>query len=481
VSGLNENISSLKNIEIESIHDTSVKILEEIGIKIGSKKALDILTSVGCLADHKSKNVIIPKSIIEDTLSRIKPQKKIYNRDGSEFLEIGKGKIYFHSSSAAIKLIDLKKRKHRLPRFKDLEDLIVILDYCKNVDIVANLVDPLDVPSKNLRIYSAAALLKNTSKSCSPMVDNNLDVEIIHRMGCLIRGNENNLKEKPFYSMGAGSDTVLGFSKRACEIIMKSAELGIPTGGSAYYVIGLTAPLSISGSVALANASFLATLVLKTAIDPTNTSIYQVGAGVFDMKYANSIASSPFIWMYYRVGIGLGKYYKLPVAVTIASDAKEVNPQAIFEKAIGYLICADAGADIIGGAGGALDNYNMASFDLPIIEDEIIGTIKHYHNNFKLLSASKDFEMIKNSFNKNTHFLEDDYTLKNFRKEIFNYDVFIKDNMLNWEKKGMEKITDRASKKAESILKDHQRPELPKDIIKGIDEILAEATGNRKD
>ena len=70
INNINKNIFQIgMNFNVSDIHETSVKILSDIGIPIGSFKALGILNSIGCKVDYESKRVIIPESIISNALS----------------------------------------------------------------------------------------------------------------------------------------------------------------------------------------------------------------------------------------------------------------------------------------------------------------------------------------------------------------------------------------------------------------------------
>jgi len=475
IKNIAESILSFgMDFNVEEIHKTSIKILDEIGIYIGSNNGLNLLDSIGCRVDYKSKNVKIPESIIDKALSCNSPFRKFYDRSGNKLISIGGNNIVSCTSAAHIRVREYEGT-YRKPNLDDLVNMTKIHDYFENVDIVSNIVDPVDIPLKTYRTQIAAILLKNTTKPCDFIVNNPVEAEYIYKMGCAIRGSKKNLIEKPLFSIGASSEAVLGYMDKECDLLIRCAELRIPTGGGSYPIIGLTAPLSISGALALANANFLAAHVIKTSIDPKSSTIYPVLAALFDMKSSNIVTSSPEIWLYYLMGTKLGKYYNLPIYTIVSTDSKKSDLQMAYEKAMGYFICACAGANIISSATCALDAFNLASYEQIVIDSEIISSISYYFNKFKINSSSNDFEMIKDSLNSKLYFLDSDYTLKNYKKDIWDYNVFIKDSFLNWEKIGMPSVIDNAHEKVNKILKDYKVPELPSDVLKEMDDIVAGA------
>lgn len=256
---------------------------------------------------------------------------------------------------------------------------------------------------------------------------------------------------------------------------MKCAKLGIPTGNEHYPIMGLTAPLSILGALAITNANYLCAHVIKTFINSNNPSIYPVMAGSFNMKNGEIITSSPEIWLYYLAGIKLGQYYNIHTSVLVSTDSKNIDSQMAYEKAMGYLISSSAGANNIFGSTCELDAMNLASYDQIAIDLEILSSLSHYFNGFTIEQSDTDFEIIKRSLKNKMYFLDDTHTLKNYKNFIWDSEIFIKDNFLNWKGSGMTKVIDNAHKKIEEILESHFAPELPSNITKEIDNIMLDA------
>ncbi len=59
IKKIDSNIFNLKmDFDVSEIHKTTIKILEEIGIPLGSEKALSFLKDLGCNVDSKKKSCI---------------------------------------------------------------------------------------------------------------------------------------------------------------------------------------------------------------------------------------------------------------------------------------------------------------------------------------------------------------------------------------------------------------------------------------
>jgi trimethylamine--corrinoid protein Co-methyltransferase len=246
--------------------------------------------------------------------------------------------------------------------------------------------------------------------------------------------------------------------------------------------MGLTAPLSITGALAITAANYLAALVIKKAIDPDNRDVFPVMAGSFNMKNGEIITSSPEIWQYYIAGIKLARHYNIPSFVLAASDAKDLDIQAVFEKAAAFFISSGAGVNNIFAATNDLDAMNLAVYEGAVIELEILSALSGFLKNLKVPGPGIDFEIIRSGLENKMFFLEESHTISNFREFIWNTDIFIKDNYLSWKKTGMKKIAEIASRKAKDILSTHEPVRLPVETIREIDRIIdsyAKSVNNR--
>ena len=475
IQNLDTNIFSYNmDFEVREVHKTSLRILDEIGIFIGSNKCLELLSSIGCNVDFDSKKVKIPEPIVKKAISSNHSAFKLYDRNAENSINIGEDNLVFTTGAASVRIKEFDG-SYRSPTLADLSKMTKIQDYFDSIDIMHTIIDPMDISPKVLRTQMAAAVLKNTTKPCSFVASDARVVEDIYKMGVAIRGSKESLVEKPLFTIGASSEAVLGIQEKECEVLMRCAELGIPTGIDHYPIMGMTAPVSISGALALANANYLCGLIIEKAIDPENPSDYPVMAGSFDMKSANVVTSSPEIWLYYLMGIKLGKFYNLPTRVLVATDSKSSDLQMAYEKSMGYLISASAGVNNIFGATCEMDAMNLASYEQIVIDSEIISSISHFFDNPNSEASSTDFDIIKESYHDKMYFLAHDHTLKNYKKVLWSSNVFIRDNFLNWKRVGMPTVIGLAHKKVKKILKDHRVPSLGSEVVREIDKIVLDA------
>jgi len=230
------------NITPIDVHNTSLGILEDIGIPVNSERCLKIYDSIGCKVDYQVKKVWFTENIIDNALSVARGSHRIYNREGSSYKVFGDNNLLFTSGACAIKK-RISKGYYKDTTLQDLKKFTILHDYLDSIDIIHTAVDANDVGKARLRIAMAGVVFKNTDKPCWFLASNPGVVEKIFRMGVAIRGSEDDLRNKPFFRIACAPDSVLGFSKDEIETLLKCSELGIPTDCEHYPIMGLTAPL----------------------------------------------------------------------------------------------------------------------------------------------------------------------------------------------------------------------------------------------
>ena len=85
----------LSKDDADTIHEAATKVLEEVGFKIHNDEALEILKEADVKVDFENKHACIPRDLIEKALSGPPSTFKLYNREGTESIEIGGEQVWF--------------------------------------------------------------------------------------------------------------------------------------------------------------------------------------------------------------------------------------------------------------------------------------------------------------------------------------------------------------------------------------------------
>ena len=94
-------ISFLSQDELKAIHNASLQVLGKTGIKVMSKKALDVSQEAGAKVDYEKKRAPIPANVVEEAVKRAPKTIKYCARNPEYDLMLDKKKVHFTTDGYA--------------------------------------------------------------------------------------------------------------------------------------------------------------------------------------------------------------------------------------------------------------------------------------------------------------------------------------------------------------------------------------------
>jgi trimethylamine--corrinoid protein Co-methyltransferase len=143
---MTDPMTILSEDEVKRIHGASLDILEQTGVKVHSDEAIDLLSKAGSDANIKDKTVKIPRTLVEEMISKGRRCKALFSRDPGYMLELGRGNTYMMTGSTAIQVVDIETGKVRPSRRRDIEESARVADALENVHIYCGMAEALDYP-----------------------------------------------------------------------------------------------------------------------------------------------------------------------------------------------------------------------------------------------------------------------------------------------------------------------------------------------
>ncbi|GAH86736.1 unnamed protein product, partial [marine sediment metagenome] len=132
----------LSNNEVDLINSISLKILEEIGVKIYHDELLDKLKNKDVEVDRKTKIVKFSRELVLDAIKESNKKHILYGRNRNNKAEFGYNMFNFNGSSGQHLILDQETLKRRKPSLSDLRDSIIIGESLENINIIGAMVVP---------------------------------------------------------------------------------------------------------------------------------------------------------------------------------------------------------------------------------------------------------------------------------------------------------------------------------------------------
>ena len=437
------------------IYASALEVMDKTGLRIPHEDVLAMLKRAGCRIDNDI--VHIPLKLVETSLGTVPKSIQFYTREGESAMTLGEGISYFGGGADSLFILDPQDGKRRPFTKRDVEQGALVQDALPNIDFVMSLGTMSDIPDPFLSdLHQFQAMLFNTSK---PINFASIDVQgtsNIIEMATVVAGSEKNLREKPFiFQFGCGSTPPLTFMRSKLDKLLMCCDRGIPAVSLSVGGRGGTAPMTSAGQV----VSTLAELMTVLVISQTRCAGAPIIIGgmplAMDMHSGTFSFSAPEVYLTNAAVTEMIRFLGVPSYGTGGcSDAKTLDEQAAVECSVSSYLQVFSGTDLIHDV-GFIESGMTTSFDVLVLTDEVIQTVKRFFNGMEIDEAHLALDVI-HKVGPGGHFLSESHTLENFRKEYWLPGLMDRDNYETWCEKGSMNFSERIKEKVKSILNNHR-------------------------
>jgi trimethylamine--corrinoid protein Co-methyltransferase len=356
--------------QIEAIHDASMRILGETGVRIYEPRAITLLRDAGATVDGDL--VTIPADLVEWAVGVAPDNVTIYDRTGREAMRLGGRRTYFGTGSDTPNTIDPRTGERRRATLTDVGDFARVCDALDGLDFVMCMGIASDKSSTVAELFHFREMLKNTTK---PMVYTALDLDAANRlleMASIVSGGEERFRERPFGIMYLEPVSPLGFAAEVMQKLLFCAEHGIPCIFMSGMLCGGTGPVTQAGSLALANAESLAGITIAQLKREGAPVVSGGGIIGMDMRTAISSYSSPEFMLTMGALSEMAEHYGLPAyGYAGCSDAKTFDEQAAADAALWVMAAQLSGSNLVHDV-GFVESGLTSSLDQVVFTSEMI-------------------------------------------------------------------------------------------------------------
>lgn len=438
--------------QIEQVHEASLEILDNVGLLVHNKTARAVLAEHGCRVDTETCVVQFPPPVVEHFRAALPPSFAFHGRDPQYDRVIPADGPLIVTGSSAPNIIDPVTGEERRARSDDIARIAYLINELRGYDVfsISTLAD--DAPADHSSLARFYPALKNCLKpvrSNAPSVD---EIEEVLRLGALIAGSEEAFRERPFITFHwCPVVSPLTMDVDSTEMIMHSVAEGWPCYGSIVPNAGVSAPLTLTGTLAQGNAEFLALAVLMQMIRPGTPLIYATLPTVADMRtgaYASGAIETGILVM---GAVQMADYYNVPSGAYIGlTNAKVNDAQSGFETGMSTVAAVLAGAGMLN-MGGLLDALMAFDFAKTAIDNEIALMLKRVQQAISFSSEALAVEVIAQVGPGGT-FIDTEHTLEHMRSTALLPEIADRDPRALWKSKGALDAQERAMRRVREIL-----------------------------
>ncbi|UCE15686.1 MAG: trimethylamine methyltransferase family protein [Candidatus Bathyarchaeota archaeon] len=460
------HLTLLSDDELERIHETSLKILEEIGIKVLSKKVQGLLAENGAEVDAARSIVKIPSSLVEEAVKKAPKEIVLCGRNSKFDLKLPVKDFTFIATSGYSSFMrDFKTGEKRMTRSSDLRDFAILADYLNSADFFDAIVAPTELPPPVQTVHSLAISLEHTEKHVLNRALNEKQAKWQIKLASAVVGDEEKLRKNPIFCSTNCPVSPLLFEEGSSEAMVEWAMAGIPVVPMSMALCGSTAPATIAGTLTIINAENLGALVIVECASSGAPIVYCAESSSADMRTGAINYKAPEFPLIAAGATQLARLHKLPCYTTgIGMDETPNDWKSLTEASKRFVLVQLSRGDISAGL-GALEDAESAALEQVILDVEAWEQAKAYLRRFKVNEETLGFDAI-NKVGPGGNFLGIKHTLEHFQQEIW-----LKKEAAILPSTGGS-VVKRAKRKVRQILSSHVPVQLDEEVKREISQIL---------
>lgn len=461
--------------QVVAIHDTALRILEDLGMKILLPEARRIFHLAGALVDEESQIVRIGREMVAQALA-VAPKSYVARTGNADRdLMLALGNLTFLAGCGAPNVTDIA-RGRRPGNLADFEDLMRLVQSFDVLHMLGPHIEPQDVEPRYRHYAINRAQLTLSDKF--PFVfargtEQALDGFAMIR---LARG----LSEDAFQADAWCYTVINTNSPRQLDIPMSQgiidfARWGQPSIITPFCLAGAMAPITVAGALALQHAEALAGITLAQLTRSGAPVMYGSFSSNVDMKSGAPAFGTP---EHVKATIGSGqlaRHLGLPWRAGGGSAANIADAQAAHESQFGLWGSVLGGATTLIHAAGWLEGGLSVSYEKLITDIEMLQVLAELCSDTPGDTDAIGFEAIA-EVQPGGHFFSAQHTMARYRTAF--YEPLIADwsNYGTWTEAGSKSATQRAHAVCKRVLRDFTAPASAIACSEALDAFIAKRT-----
>jgi trimethylamine---corrinoid protein Co-methyltransferase len=393
--------------EIELLHDASLRILEDIGVRLEHDAVAERVLRAGARTGGGAASVVrLPRKMVMEHLAMAPHSVDLARRDGTI------DKLTPDSASAFWTCPVMYIRDGSTRREVTCADLARVARLCDRLDSVQGVMGMAlsDVPPRHRDVVGARVIAENTRKHVRPLCFTPEGMRALAEMKKVFPGN--------WLSIGFTAHGPLRWTNLALSIFEASAGHGIPATVNGEPMAGVTGPVSLAGALAVGNAEILSGIVVNQVLEPGRPVIFNLGlAHVFDMKTCQAVTGGPENALFARASAELGRFYNIPSSSWASTESVFEDGQASMEMTFAIHAHMQSRVSLIWGL-GQLESEKTISLARLVMDDEIVSFCRRHERSFEVTPETLQYDLIKQA-GIGGSFLDTEHTLANYRSHLW--------------------------------------------------------------
>ena len=449
---------SFSDDQVEHIHATALRVLEELGIRVLNAEARALLAQAGAKVDEASAMVRIDRGLVARALATAPGRFTLAGAVPDRDVAIGGDAAAFVCVGGPPNVTDIERGK-RPGTLDDMRDFIRLSQHFEVLHIQGSSVEPQDVPVELRHLAQLESQLTLSDKPVFAYARGSAQVQDVFEMVRLGRGlDETGFAARPWCYTVINTNSPRQLDVPMCQGIIDFARAGQVSVITPFTLAGAMAPITVAGALTLQHAEALAGITLAQVVRPGAPVVYGSFTSNVDMKSGSPAFGTP---EFVRAAFGAGqlaRHVGLPWRGSAATASNTPDAQAAYEflnSAWGALL---GGVNMMIHAAGWLESGLAASLEKFVLDVEMLQVLAEV-----LQGGQQDtdgiFEAIA-EVEPGGHFFGSAHTMARYETAFYRPLVSDWRNFGAWTDDGARTATQRAAGIWRQVVREFEPPPL---------------------
>ncbi|MFQ6059256.1 MAG: trimethylamine methyltransferase family protein, partial [Anaerolineae bacterium] len=392
----------------------TLTILEEVGIHCPSEKALNIYAEHGAQVDFDRQIVKLPPDVVLEAMSHAPRYYTMGARLPAFDLKLDGTAMYCATDGSGTETIDFETRQRRASTKEDVGKAARIADYLPSMAFYWPMVSAQDY-GKTAPLHELDASFNNTVKHVqSETLMGERTAWYAVEMAKVVAGDEETMRQRSPLSSLICNIAPLAQDKGGLESALVFAEAGLPVGFMSMATAGSTAPATIAGTIAVADAEMVSAMVLVQMAHPGAPTYHSMMPGIMHPHTGDFLGGEWDAGWFNLIGTELAHLWGVPTLAAIGTEAAALDWDSAVGMAANILMCAFCGAETASGL-GLRETCTLLYPEALLLDNESYETARFYASSFDFDPKEFALDVIK-AVGPRGHFLAQKHTRQQMRQ-----------------------------------------------------------------
>jgi trimethylamine--corrinoid protein Co-methyltransferase len=443
--------------QIENIHQTALRVLEELGVRVLNAEARKLFHAAGASVDESSLMVRIDRGLVIRSLGSAPSLFDMFGAWPERNVTLGGDHVAFVCVGGPPHISDLDRGK-RPGTLEDSRNIIRLNQHFEVIHLQSPNVEPQDTPLNVRHLQVTDSQLRLSDKPLFVFSRGTAQVADCFEMIRISQGiDEATFLAQPRCYTVINTNSPRQLDVPMCQGIIDFARAGQVSVITPFTLAGAMAPVTMAGALTLQHAEALAGIALSQIVRPGAPVVYGSFTSNVDMKSGSPAFGTPeFVKAAFGAG-QLARHIRLPWRGSAATASNAPDEQSVYEFLMSAWGSVLGGVNMMIHAAGWLEGGLTASMEKYILDIEMLQIFAEIFQPLPAAEADVGFEAIK-EVEPGGHFFAAQHTMERYQTAFYTPLVSDWRNYGSWSEDGGRTATQRANGIWKKILAEFQPP-----------------------